>query len=163
MRTYDMTPLYRSTIGFDRLFNDLFDSVSKLEGSGYPPYNIEARDENNYLITLAVAGFAESDLEVELSEQTLSISGRKADQEDDSTRQFLHQGIAGRSFERRFQLAEHVRVTGASLENGLLQIELAREVPEALKPRKIAISSGNAIGKVVDSAGKFLKKSNDAA
>lgn len=160
MRTYDMTPLYRSTIGFDRLFNELFDSVNKLDGSGYPPYNIEVQDENNYVITLAVAGFGEDDLEIEVSEQTLTISGRR--ETDQDNRQFLHQGIAGRSFERRFQLAEHVRVTGASLQNGLLVIALEREVPEALKPRKIEIDTKNT-NKVLGGASKFLKKSNDAA
>lgn len=139
MKTYDMTPLFRSTIGFDRLFNDLFDSVGKVEGGGYPPYNIELADENNYQITLAVAGFGEDDLEVEVTEQTLTIKGNRAD--ENQQREFLHQGIAGRSFERRFQLAEHVRVIGAKLENGLLDIQLERELPEAAKPRKIAIGA----------------------
>ncbi len=161
MRTYDMTPLYRSTIGFDRLFNELFDSVNKLDGTGYPPYNIEARDENNYQITLAVAGFGDEDLEVELKEQSLTITGKRT--EDDNEREFLHQGIAGRGFERRFQLADHVRVTGAALQNGLLTIALEREIPEALKPRKIAINTKSAIGKVLDGPRKILKKSNDAA
>ena len=160
MRTYDMTPLYRSTIGFDRLFNELFDSVNKLDGGGYPPYNIELADENNYQITLAVAGFGEDDLDVEVTEQTLSITGKR--NEDTGDRQFLHQGIAGRSFERHFQLAEHVRVTGASLENGLLSISLEREIPEAKKPRKIAIGS-KGIGNVLKGPNKLLKKSNDAA
>ncbi len=164
MRTYDMTPLYRSTIGFDRLFNELFDSVNKLDGTGYPPYNIEVQDENNYMITLAVAGFSEDDLEVEVKEQALSIKGTRSDEAAGKERQFLHQGIAGRSFERRFQLAEHVRVTGASLENGLLTIALEREIPEALKPRKIAINSeGSGLSKIIDGPGKLLKKDNDAA
>jgi molecular chaperone IbpA len=157
-----MTPLYRSTIGFDRLFNELFDSVNKLEGGGYPPYNIELADENNYHITLAVAGFGEDDIDVEVIEQTLRITGKRTD--EDEERQFLHQGIAGRGFERRFQLAEHVRVTGASLENGLLNIELVREIPEAKKPRKIAITNGGGKkGSILDGPGKLLKGGNDAA
>ncbi len=163
MRTYDMTPLYRSTIGFDRLFNDLFDNVNKLDGSGYPPYNIEVQDENNYLITLAVAGFSEDDLEVEVKERTLTVTGKRTEDEQDGSRQYLHQGIAGRSFERRYQLADHVRVTGASLQNGLLTIALEREIPEALKPRKINITQGESTSKVIDGPGKLLKNSNDAA
>ena len=160
MRTYDMTPLYRSTIGFDRLFNDLFDNVSKLDGGGYPPYNIELADENNYHITLAVAGFGDDDIEVEVTEQTLRVSGKRTDDEADRT--YLHQGIAGRNFERRFQLADHVRVIGASLTNGLLNIELEREIPEAKKPRKIAINT-LAKGVVLDGPGKILKSDKDAA
>ncbi|MGV6800707.1 MAG: Hsp20 family protein [bacterium] len=163
MRTYDMTPLYRSTIGFDRLFNELFDSVNKLEGGGYPPYNIELADENHYRITLAVAGFAEEDLEVEVIEQTLTIKGSRSAVENEESRQFLHQGIAGRGFERRFQLADHVRVLGATLENGLLNIELQREIPEAKKPKKIAIGHGKGLGKVLKGPGNLLKSGNDAA
>ena len=139
MRTYDMTPLLRSTIGFDRLLNDLVEGQGKAD-AGYPPYNVELLDEDAYRITLAVAGFAEDDIEIEVNDRALKITGRRSD--DDADRKFLHQGIAGRGFERRFQLAEHVRVTGASLVNGLLNVELAREVPEAMKPRKIAIGSG---------------------
>ena len=139
MRTYDMTPLLRSTIGFDRLLNDLVEGQGKAD-AGYPPYNVELLDEDAYRITLAVAGFAEDDIEIEVNDRALKITGRRS--EDDADRKFLHQGIAGRGFERRFQLAEHVRVTGASLVNGLLNVELAREVPEAMKPRKIAIGSG---------------------
>lgn len=138
MRTYDLTPLYRSTIGFDRLF-DLLDSANKGDvGGGYPPYNIERLDENDFRITLAVAGFGEDELDLELRENTLTVTGRKG--ETDDNREFLHQGIAGRSFERRFQLADQIRVAGASLENGLLNIDLEREIPEAMKPRKIAIN-----------------------
>ena len=154
MKTYDMTPLFRSTIGFDRLFNDLFDSVGKLEAGGYTPYNIEVSDETNYAITLAVAGFAEDDLDVEVTEQTLTVRGTKGDTAEPRT--YLHQGIAGRSFDRRFQLAEHVRVTGAKLENGLLHIELEREIPEAAKPRKINI------GTTGQSSAKVLKGPNAA-
>lgn len=138
MRTYDMTPLLRSTIGFDRLFSDLMETSAKAD-AGYPPYNVELLDEDAYRITLAVAGFAEDDIEIEVNDRALKITGRRGD--DDADRKFLHQGIAGRGFERRFQLAEHVRVTGASLANGLLNVELAREVPEAMKPRKIEIGT----------------------
>ena len=141
MRTFDLTPLYRSTVGFDRVF-DLLDTAGKAESGGYPPYNIERLDENDYRITLAVAGFAEDDLDVELREHTLTITGERTDA--DANRSFLYQGIAGRSFERRFQLAEHVKVSGASLVNGLLNIELQREIPEAKKPRKISINGGAA-------------------
>jgi molecular chaperone IbpA len=138
MRSYDLTPLYRTSVGFDRMF-DLLDAATKSEGAGYPPYNIERLDENAYRITLAVAGFAREDIEIEAHESALRISGVRP--ETDAQRTFLHQGIAGRSFERRFQLADHVKVTGARLSNGLLDIELSREVPEAKKPRKIDIAS----------------------
>lgn len=140
MRHYDLTPFYRTTVGFDRIF-DLLDNVSKGDaGAGYPPYNIERLDENDYRITLAVAGFAEQDLDIVAHEQTLTVKGARP--ETDESRTFLHQGIAGRAFERRFQLAEHVKVVGATLVNGLLNIELKREVPEAKKPKKIEINGG---------------------
>lgn len=141
MRSYDLTPLYRTTVGFDRMF-DLLDNLGKSEATGYPPYNIERVDEDRYRITLAVAGFSEADLDLEIHENTLKVVGSKPDTEE--TRTFLHQGIAGRSFERRFQLADHVRIDGASLVNGLLNIELRREIPEAKKPRKIEINSNGA-------------------
>ena len=141
MRSFDLTPLYRSTVGFDRVF-DLLDTMGKAETGGYPPYNIERLDENDYRITLAVAGFAENELDVELHENTLTVTG--AQKSDDESRTFLYQGIAGRSFQRRFQLAEHVEVAGASLVNGLLNIELRREIPESAKPRKISISGDEA-------------------
>jgi molecular chaperone IbpA len=140
MRSYDLTPLYRSTVGFDRVF-DLIDTLGKSDSNGYPPYNIERVSENDYQITLAVAGFAESDLDIEVKEQGLTVTGRRP--EGDDSRTFLYQGIAGRSFERRFQLAEHVRVEGARLVNGLLHIQLKREIPEAMKPRKISINGEN--------------------
>ena len=152
MRSYDLTPLYRTSVGFDRMF-DLLDAATKSEGGGYPPYNIERLDENAYRITLAVAGFAREDIEIELHEASLKISGARP--ETDAQRTFLHQGIAGRSFERRFQLADHVKIDGASLANGLLNIDLRREVPETLKPRKIEI---NAKGSKVE----VLKASNAA-
>ncbi|WP_425410936.1 Hsp20 family protein [Hyphococcus sp.] len=141
MRTFDLTPLYRSTVGFDRVF-DLLDTMGKADTSGYPPYNIERIDENDYRITLAVAGFGEDELDMELHENTLTVTGNRSEPDDNRT--FLHQGIAGRSFQRRFQLAEHVEVAGASLVNGLLNIDLRREIPESAKPRKISISGGEA-------------------
>jgi molecular chaperone IbpA len=140
MRT-DYSPFYRSTIGFDRLF-DLLDSATKFDtGSSYPPYDIEATGENQYRITMAVAGFGETDLDVETHENVLSIKGSKGENEDGA--KYLYHGIAARSFERRFQLADHVVVTGAKLENGLLHVDLKREIPEALKPRRIEIGSGS--------------------
>jgi len=140
MRTFDLTPLYRSTIGFDRVF-DLLDAAGKAETGGYPPYNIERVAENEYRITLAVAGFSEDELDVELRENTLTISGSRNEQAENG-REYLYHGIAGRSFERKYELAEHVQATGASLVNGLLNIELRREIPETMKPRKIAIGAG---------------------
>ena len=141
MRTFDLTPLYRSTVGFDRVF-DLLDAAGKAESGGYPPYNIERLDENDYRITLAVAGFGEDDLDIEVRENSLTIKGVRGDA--DEGRSFLYRGIAGRSFERQFQLSEHVKIAGASLVNGLLNIDLQREIPEAKKPRKIAINGGEA-------------------
>ncbi len=150
MRSYDLTPLYRNSVGFDRMF-DLLDTLGKSDAGGYPPYNIERLDEDDYRITLAVAGFSEADLEVEVHENTLKITGKNTSSESDAPRTYLHQGIAGRSFERRFQLADHVRIDGASLKDGLLNIDLRREVPEAKKPRKIAINE-DATLKVVKSS-----------
>lgn len=144
MRQYDLTPFYRTSVGFDRFF-DLLDNVSKVDTGGYPPYNIERLDENDFRITLAVAGFAENDIEIIAHEQTLTVKGGRSDADDN--RVYLHQGIAGRSFERRFQLAEHVKVVGATLAHGLLNVDLKREIPEAKKPRKIEINDANA-GKV---------------
>jgi len=142
MRTFDLTPLYRSTIGFDRLFS-MLDQLPGFDGagSGYPPYNIERTGENAYRITVAVAGFSESDLAIEVKEGTLTIKGEKQHKTDETTGEVLHQGIASRAFERTFQLADHVEVNGASLENGLLHVELIREVPEAMKPRQIRIGA----------------------
>ncbi|MGE0409806.1 MAG: Hsp20 family protein [Amphiplicatus sp.] len=142
MRSYDLTPLYRNAVGFDRVF-DLLDNLGKAETGGYPPYNIERLGEDDYRITLAVAGFGEDEIDIVSHENTLTVTGKRADADEGRT--FLYQGIAGRSFERRFQLAEHVKVEGASLANGLLNIDLKREVPEAMKPRKIQVNgeSGN--------------------
>jgi molecular chaperone IbpA len=144
MRTFDLAPLYRSTVGFDRLFSmlDGFETAP-----GYPPYNIERTGENDYRITVAVAGFGENELSVESKENTLTIKGEKQVQEE-KTGEVLYQGIAARAFERVFQLADYVQVKGASLENGLLHVELVREIPEAKKPRQIAIGNGKA--KVVE-------------
>jgi len=146
MRTFDLAPLYRSTVGFDRLFS-MLDQVSGFEngGSTYPPYNIERTGENAYRITLAVAGFAEDELSVETRESTLTVRGSKETVQKDEKHDMLYQGIAARAFERRFQLADHVVVTGAASENGLLHIDLVREVPEAQKPRTIAINKGTKI------------------
>ncbi len=152
MRQYDLSPLYRSTVGFDRLFN-LLDQMSGVDGAAptYPPYNIERTGENAYRISVAVAGFAEKDLGIETRENTLLIRGSKAPVEADAAKaEVLYQGIAARAFERRFQLADHVQVTGAQLEHGLLHVDLVREIPEAQKPRQIQI--GGARGpKVVES------------
>jgi molecular chaperone IbpA len=137
MRPVDFAPLYRSTVGFDRLFN-LLDSVTGLEApTAYPPYNIERLGDNEYRITMAVAGFAQDEIKVDVKEQTLTVSGAR--QPEVKERQYLHRGIAARNFERRFQLADHIEVKGADLQDGLLHIELVRNVPERLKPRTIAI------------------------
>ena len=141
MRPYDFSPLYRSFVGFDRMAN-LIDAASQqaTSGNSYPPYNVAQISENAYRIELAVAGFAEDELELESHENVLTISGRKAPSADNDAAEYLHRGIAERGFERRFQLADHVKVEGADLKNGLLVISLKRELPEALKPRKIAIN-----------------------
>ncbi len=143
MRSFDLTPLFRSTVGFDRLA-DMLDSVAQFDpGASYPPYNIERTDENHYRISLAVAGFGEKDLSVEVREGVLSVQGRREDKTNsENPQQYLYQGIAGRSFDRRFQLAENVEVRGARLVNGLLHVDLERIVPEEKKPRQISISTG---------------------
>jgi molecular chaperone IbpA len=140
MRTFDLAPLYRSTVGFDRLFS-LLDQASGLEGTAptYPPYNIERTGENAYRISVAVAGFTDADLSIEAKENTLTIRGDKKEKTDEAG-EVLYQGIAARAFERRFQLADHVTVQGASLANGLLHVDLVREIPEAKKPRQIPIN-----------------------
>jgi molecular chaperone IbpA len=141
MRTYDFTPLYRSAIGFDRLAQ-LFDEAARTDAQpSYPPYNIELVGEDKYRITMAVAGFDRSELDIESERDQLKIVGRK--QKDETKRTFLHRGIAARDFEHRFQLADHVKVVGAKLDNGLLNIELVRVIPESLKPRKIEIDGDN--------------------
>ncbi len=142
MRTFDLAPLYRASVGFDQIA-DMMDRVlsSDVSQSTYPPYNIEKTSDDTYRISVAVAGFSDSDLSVEVKENALVIAARKA--EEDEERTYLHRGIATRAFERRFQLADHVHVTGAVHENGMLHIDLKREVPEALKPRRIEISNGS--------------------
>ena len=146
MRTFDLAPLYRSTVGFDRLFS-LLDQVAGVDGSvpGYPPYNIERTDENAYRITVAVAGFAEPELSIVVKENTLTIRGEK--HKEEKAGEVLYQGIAARAFERVFQLADFVQIKGAALENGLLHVDLVREIPEAKKPRSIPISVN---GKVIE-------------
>ncbi|MCL1121751.1 Hsp20 family protein [Shewanella seohaensis] len=139
MRTYDLTPLYRSAIGFDRLAQMAEHAAANNGNSGYPPYNIELLGENRYRITMAVAGFSMEELEISSEGEKLLVRGNKA--ESQTERKYLYQGIAERGFERTFQLADYVTVLGASLENGLLNIDLVREIPEALKPRKIEITT----------------------
>jgi molecular chaperone IbpA len=138
MRQFDFAPLYRSTVGFDRLAQ-LMDSVGGVDADGYPPYNIERLGDNEYRITMAVAGFAKDEFKIEVKETTLVVSGDK--RPEDKQRVFLHRGIAARSFERRFQLADHVEVKGADFNDGLLHIDLVRNLPERMKPRTIAIGS----------------------
>jgi len=140
MRTFDLSPLYRTAIGFDRLAQ-MFDNAQRADQPNYPPYNIELVAEDKYLITIAVAGFARIEIDIETENETLKITGRK--QKEDKQVNFLHRGIAARDFEQRFQLANHIKVVGANLENGLLNIELVREIPEALKPRKIEIGAAD--------------------
>jgi molecular chaperone IbpA len=144
MRSFDLTPFYRSTVGFDRLFSTLDSLVGGADnGQTYPPYNIEKTGENAYRVTLAVAGFGEDDLSIEAKENTLTIKGEKKTAEKTEGGDVLYRGIASRAFERRFQLADYVEVKGASLENGLLHVDLVREIPEAAKPRTIKIANGN--------------------
>jgi molecular chaperone IbpA len=141
MRTFDPSPLWRSTVGFDRLF-DLIDSSLKVAGDdNYPPYNIERTGEDTYHISLALAGFAPDEVTATAEQNMLTVEGRKDDQGD---HQYLYQGISGRPFRRQFSLADYVQVKGATFKSGLLRIDLVREVPEAMKPRRIAIKSGNA-------------------
>ena len=137
MRTYDFTPLYRSAVGFDRLAGLLEAAAATRQENGWPPYNIETTGENAYRIEIAVAGFRPDELTLEVKENLLTVQGRKA--ANDAERRFLHRGLAERDFERRFQLADYVIVTRADLADGLLSVELARELPEALKPRRIEI------------------------
>lgn len=153
MRHFDFSPLYRSSVGFDRLAS-MLDQVSSMEQKqpSYPPYNIERIDEDQYRISMAVAGFDASELDAQTENATLTVKGSKA-AKDGEEREFLHRGIGTRDFELRFQLDDHVKVVGADLKNGLLNIDLAREIPEAMKPRSIAINSGDGShAKVIDAA-----------
>ena len=138
MTTFDFSPLFRSSVGFDRMQRMLESATRADEANGYPPYNIEKMEENAYRISMAVAGFSEADLDLEVKDGVLFVTGKQPEPSEETS--FLHRGIAGRAFRRSFQLADHVKVQGAALENGLLHIDLAREIPEALKPRKIAIN-----------------------
>jgi molecular chaperone IbpA len=144
MRSFDFAPLYRSTVGFDRLFS-MLDQVGGVEAPApsYPPYNIARASENAYRISVAVAGFTEADLSIETKENRLTIRGEKQNNDEEKTGDVLYQGIAARSFERSFELADYVKVKGASLENGLLHVNLVREIPEAMKPRAIPITSSS--------------------
>lgn len=143
MKTIDLTPLYRNSVGFDRMAA-LLDNALRTEtaSAGYPPYNIEVTGEDRYAVTLAVAGFTESELDVTVEKGVLTVRGRK---QEDSERKFLHQGIANRTFERKFNLADYVEVVNASMDNGLLTISLKKEIPEAMKPRSIAINTSNVL------------------
>lgn len=144
MRSFDLSPLLRASVGFDR-FDRLFDSMSRLDDAqlSYPPYNIEKSGDDAYRITMAVAGFAEGDLDLTATENTLVVTGKQQPEKEGV--KYLHRGIAGRAFERRFELADTIKVVGARLENGLLHIDLAREVPEHKKPRKIVVGGGEAV------------------
>ena len=143
MRNFDLSPLYRSTVGFDR-FGSMLDQLMSGDAPApsYPPYNIEKTGEDAYRISIAVAGFGDDDLNIEVKDQGLTVTAKKREVADDKQPHYLHRGIAERGFERRFQLADHMKVIAAALENGLLHIDLVREVPEALKPRTVAIANG---------------------
>jgi molecular chaperone IbpA len=143
MTTFDFSPLYRTSVGFDRLASMLSSATRLDQGNSYPPYNIRSTGEDHYQISMAVAGFAEADLDITTEQSRLVITGKRADDSDEEG-EYLHRGIATRSFERRFNLADHVRVVGASLENGLLHISLERELPEVMKPRTIEIGRSSA-------------------
>jgi molecular chaperone IbpA len=152
MHTFDLTPFYRSTVGFDRLFS-LLDQVNAGVASGYPPYNIERTGENAFRITIAVSGFAQNELSIVAKENTLTIKGEKAANENAKEKsEVLYRGIAARTFERVFQLADFVIVKNASLENGLLHVDLVREIPEAKKPRSIPIANGTQSAPVIEAA-----------
>jgi len=142
MHALDFSPLFRSTVGFDRLSKMLENNLSSDQGLAYPPYNIVKVNDDNYRITMAVAGFSDADIDITAKENQLVVTGNATQRDENKDVTFLHRGIAERAFERRFQLAEHIRVTSAGLDNGLLTIELVREIPEAAKPRKIDIKAG---------------------
>jgi molecular chaperone IbpA len=148
MRTFDLAPLYRSTVGFDRLFS-MLDGAGFEQAPTYPPYNIERTGENAYRISIAVAGFADNELTIETKENTLTVKGEKQEKTENQG-EVLYQGIAARAFERRFQLADYVQVSGAQLANGLLHVDLVREIPEAKKPRQIPIGGGKPKAEVIE-------------
>ncbi len=145
MRTFDLTPYRRSTVGFDRLFDLIENSTRATQTDNYPPFNIERVSEDRYRVTIAVAGFRQDEIDITAQQNLLQVSGRKAEISNDERAKFLHVGIANRNFERRFELADFVRVDSANLADGLLVIELVREVPEAMKPKKIAINGGQLV------------------
>ena len=154
---FDLTPLFRTSIGFDRMAQ-LLDQANRIDQTpSYPPYNIESIDDNHYRITLALAGFSDQDLEITSEQNTLTVKGKK---DNDVEGKFIHRGIANRSFERRFQLADHVKVKAANMNNGLLHIELEREIPEAMKPRTIAIGTEQ---KTLDQKPEIVKDKKDVA
>jgi molecular chaperone IbpA len=163
MRTYDLTPLFRSTVGFDR-WNDLFDAALRADDSaaGYPPYNIEKVGDDTYRIVMAVAGFGENDIEITAQENLLVVSGNLGEPREGVTT-YLYRGIATRAFERRFSLADHVKVVGATLADGVLQVDLERELPEAMKPRRIAVESKPASATKVAQGTKMLEAAEKAA
>ena len=147
MHNFDLSPLFRTSVGFDRL-NNLFDAALHIdEAPSYPPYNIEKLDADRYSITMAVAGFGEADVEVLVKDNTLTVNGKIGDAEE--AKSYLYRGIAGRAFNRSFQIADHIKVTGAELDNGLLHIELIREIPEEMRPRRIAIGNSKAKRKIL--------------
>ena len=153
MRTFDLTPFYRSTVGFDRLFSLLDQTAGEAAAPGYPPYNIERTGENDYRISVAVSGFSPNELSIVSKENTLTIKGEKVAQ-DNAAKEVLYRGIAARAFERAFQLADYVTVKNASLENGLLHVDLVREIPEAKKPRSIPITTSAPQPQVIENAGE---------
>lgn len=149
MRTYDFSPLFRSSVGFDRLAR-VVDGLAGEQAPAYPPYNIEKTGDDSYRITMAVAGFSEDDLEVRTQENKLVITGRQEKGEEENERAYLHRGIAERTFERRFSLADHIKVSAADLQNGLLHVDLVREMPDAMKPRTIDIKAANGKPKKIE-------------
>ena len=149
MRSFDLTPFYRSTVGFDRLFSLLDQSASE-SAPGYPPYNIERTGENNFRISVAVSGFSQNEISIVAKENTLTIKGEKVANENGQASEVLYRGIASRAFERQFQLADFVQVKNASLENGLLHVDLVREIPEAAKPRQIPITTSASAPQVTE-------------
>ena len=159
MTTFDFSPLYRTSVGFDRLASLMSSATRQDQGDSYPPYNIRTMGEDNYQITMAVAGFSEDDIEITTEHNRLLVTGNRSDETEEQG-EYLHRGIATRSFERRFNLADHVRVIGANLENGLLHIDLERELPEAMKPRTIKI--GKSTARLLDVGNGSSEKKNPA-
>ncbi|ODN42494.1 Hsp20 family protein [Piscirickettsia litoralis] len=155
MSNFNLSPLFRTSVGFDRILN-MMDDLTERQPASYPPYNIEMLAENNYQITMAIAGFAEENIDIQQEQNSLIVTGKIADAKVTKERKFLHKGIAERAFKQEFQLEDHVKVTGAALENGLLHISLVREIPEAMKPRKITISSAGIDNKAVEQKSSII-------